>query len=92
MFEEVEIIVRGKVQGVMYRDFVQRAALELGIVGHIENMQDGSVRAVAQGIPDALKAFINKLHEGSVLSRIDEVSVVWRPPTQLFDDFSVTYI
>jgi len=91
MFEEIEAIVTGKVRGVMYRDFVQKYAGELGITGFAENLEDGSVRVVAQGTPDALKSLIDRMHEGSVLSRIEHVAVTWRSPERQFSEFNVHY-
>ena len=41
--------VRGRVQGVGFRDFVQRSALGLGIVGWVRNVDDGSVEVYAAG-------------------------------------------
>lgn len=92
MFEEIEAVVTGKVQGVMYRDFVQTAAGVLGVVGEVENRADGTVCIVAQGTPDTLKHFIERLGEGSVLARVDGVAVSWRSPTRTFSDFSIKYV
>ena len=75
----------------MYRDFAQRKARALNIVGTVENLQDGTVEVVAQGTPDALKQFIAKLHEGSVLARVEDVAVEWRSPKAHFDDFNIKY-
>ncbi len=91
MFEEIEAIVTGKVQAVMYRDFVQACAIALGTVGFVENAENETVRVVAQGTPDALKGLIDRLHEGSVLSRVANVAVTWRSPDRQFSDFSVRY-
>lgn len=92
MFEEAYCKVEGRVQMVMYRDFAQRKARNLGVVGWVKNIGDGTVEVVAQGTPDQLKAFVEKLHEGSILSRVDSVSVEWRPPSGQFDDFTIAYI
>jgi acylphosphatase len=91
MFEEVEATVAGKVHGVRYRDFVQACAGEVGVFGFVENASDGTVRVVAQGTPDALKALIDCLHRGSVLSQVEQVAVTWRSPSKQFDDFTVHY-
>ena len=91
MFEEIEAIIRGKVQQVMYRDFVQKTAVELGATGFIENAHDGSVRVVAHGTPDMLKRLIDTLHVGSVLSRVSDVAVTWRTPDRHYAEFSVRY-
>lgn len=92
MFEEIEAVVSGKVQGVMYRDFVQTTANAVGVVGEVENRADGTVRVIAQGTPDALKQLIERLSEGSVLARVEDVAVSWRSPTRAYDDFSIIYL
>ena len=81
----------GKVQMVLYRDFVQKCAGELGARGFVENAVDGTVRVVAQGTPDMLKGLIDRLHVGSVLSRVETVAVTWRSPARQFEDFQVRY-
>lgn len=47
--------VRGRVQGVGFRWWTRSRALELGVVGHARNMDDGRVEVVAQGSPDAVE-------------------------------------
>lgn len=88
---EIQCVVTGQVQGVRYRDFVQVAATELGLTGHIKNASDGTVLVCAQGIPDTLKEFIEYLHEGSLQSRVDTVSVDWKTARTPFDEFSILY-
>lgn len=41
--------VRGRVQGVGFRDFVQRAASDLGLTGYVKNLEDGRVEVYAAG-------------------------------------------
>jgi len=41
--------VRGRVQGVFFRAFVQRLARQLGISGYVRNLPDGSVEIRAEG-------------------------------------------
>ena len=86
---ELYATVTGRVQGVRYRDYVQQAATDLGLVGYVQNEPDGSVRVVAHGMPDVLKQFVEYLHEGSLLSRVDGVAVEWRTVSQIFHEFSV---
>lgn len=91
MFTEVYCIVSGKVQGVAYRDFAQRAAKKYAIVGSVRNLPDGTVEVYAQGIPDDLRDFIEELHSGSVLAEVASVGVEWRSPTKRFEDFVVIF-
>lgn len=91
MFEEIEAIVSGHVQAVMYRDFTQSVAVTLGLLGFVENRDDGTVRVVAQGTPEALRHFVERLNEGSVLARVEHVAVTWRSPSERFTDFYISH-
>jgi acylphosphatase len=51
------VFIRGRVQGVGYRAFVEYTALEHGLEGWVRNRRDGSVEAVFAG-PDALVAHV----------------------------------
>jgi len=75
MRKEIEAIITGRVQMVMYRDFAQRKAYKLGILGTVKNNADGSVRVVAQGEEDNLSKYISLLKKGSVFSRVDNVKI-----------------
>ncbi len=89
--QELHAIILGRVQGVMYRDFAQRKARGLGLVGYVRNLSDGSVEVVAQGAREKLEAYIAKLHRGSLLSHVEQVEVSWHVPTQTYPDFSIRW-
>ena len=76
---------------VMFRDFTMRKARSFGLVGYVKNLPDGSVEVVAEGERAALEALVEKLHKGSVLSKVDHVEVVWGEPSKQFRNFSITY-
>ncbi len=86
---EIYCVVTGKVQGVGYRDFVQGAAAELGLCGSVKNLSSGEVEVIVQGQPELLREFVEYLNEGSLLARVDGVSVEWRTAKMELDDFSV---
>jgi acylphosphatase len=88
---EIYCIVNGKVQNVSYRVYAQETAMSLGLCGWVKNLSDGTVEVVAQGTPEALKEFVEYLHEGSVLAEVDSVAVDWRSARKLVDDFSIIY-
>jgi len=56
--------VRGRVQGVGYRYFVERAAAELGLKGYTRNLDDGRVEVYAIGRPAGLEALRGLLAVG----------------------------
>ena len=56
--------VRGRVQGVGYRYFVERAAAELGLAGYTRNLDDGRVEVYAVGSPAKLAELNQRLAKG----------------------------
>jgi DNA ligase D-like protein (predicted 3'-phosphoesterase) len=70
----VRIAVSGRVQGVGYRVFARRAALELGLRGWVRNAGDGTVSLHAEGAPPALEAFADALARGPRGARVEDVS------------------
>jgi acylphosphatase len=71
-------IVHGRVQGVFYRDSTRNEALKRGITGSAENLKDGTVKVVVQGLQvpiDELKLWLLEGPEMSEVIRIDEVDI-----------------
>ena len=63
-------LVRGRVQGVGYRDYAQRAASMLGLTGYVRNLDDGRVEVYAAGAPDKLSDLAAALRKGPRLSDV----------------------
>jgi acylphosphatase len=66
-------LVKGRVQGVGFRWFVQREAAEIGLRGWVKNTDTGHVEIVAAGDAEELSALKDALHKGSRGSRVDAV-------------------
>ncbi|MEO1201156.1 MAG: acylphosphatase [Pseudomonadota bacterium] len=66
--------VRGRVQGVYFRESTRKVADGLGIVGHAINLPDGSVEVVAFGSDAALEELESWLKRGPPLARVTKVS------------------
>jgi acylphosphatase len=73
--EARRFVVRGRVQGVGFRWFVEREAHMLGIAGWVRNNHDGSVEVLAQGTRDQLSGLHSRLRAGPRAARVDEVEV-----------------
>jgi acylphosphatase len=56
--------VRGRVQGVGYRYFAQKSALNLGLRGYTRNLDDGRVEVYAAGTAEQLDEYAGLLHQG----------------------------
>ena len=66
-------IVRGRVQGVGFRWFVEREAHILGISGWVRNNSDSSVEVLAMGTPEQIAGLKSRLREGPRAARVDDV-------------------
>ncbi|MGA8619756.1 MAG: acylphosphatase [Candidatus Sulfotelmatobacter sp.] len=71
--EARRFVVRGRVQGVGFRWFVEREAHILGISGWVRNNTDGSVEVLAQGTRDQLSGLRLRLRQGPRAARVDAV-------------------
>lgn len=85
----LDAVVRGRVQGVGYRVFVLRAALELGLGGWVANLPDGAVRCVAEGDLASLETLVERLRRGPAAALVEQVLTAWPPPTGEFSSFSL---
>jgi acylphosphatase len=66
-------LVRGRVQGVGFRWFVEREAHLLGIAGWVRNNADGSVEVLAIGSREQLLGLQSRLRAGPRAARVDDV-------------------
>ena len=66
-------IVRGRVQGVGFRWFVDYEARQLGLAGWVRNNLDGTVEVLAIGSQEQQSALRGKLRQGPRAARVDEV-------------------
>jgi acylphosphatase len=67
------VIVRGRVQGVGYRAFVEHEAQRLALHGWVRNCRDGSVEAVFAGPRAAVEAMIETCRRGPFSARVSEL-------------------
>jgi acylphosphatase len=95
MRKRLSCTLTGIVQGVMFRDFVKRKAVALGLVGTVRNMSDGSVSVIAEGEEKDLEKLIPLLRKGPIISRmvarVDHIEERWGDATGEFSNFQILY-
>ncbi|MFN2617526.1 MAG: acylphosphatase [Thermoleophilaceae bacterium] len=67
------LVVHGRVQGVFFRDSVQREARARGVSGWVTNRHDGAVEAVFEGDPEAVEALAAFCREGPGRADVERV-------------------
>jgi acylphosphatase len=87
----LEAIVHGRVQGVSYRHYTQRRARQLGLVGHVRNLWDGTVEVVAEGDRADLEQLLAFLHTGPQSAVVTNVDIRWALPSHKPTRFEVRF-
>ncbi|MFB0559100.1 MAG: acylphosphatase [Dehalococcoidales bacterium] len=88
----VRVIVYGYVQGVFFRAFASRRAIELGLTGYVRNMPDGeAVEVNAEGERKQLEELIGYLKVGPPAARVEKVVTSWSEYTGSYSHFSIRY-
>jgi len=65
--------IKGRVQGVFFRDSTRRVAESLGLTGHAINLANGDVEVLACGEADAISRLAEWLHDGPRMAEVREV-------------------
>ncbi len=68
------VVIRGRVQGVGYRAWVEHQARVLRLQGWVRNLRDGSVEAVFEGAEDVVADMIAACRRGPASSLVDDVA------------------
>jgi acylphosphatase len=82
-------LVRGRVQGVGFRWFVEREAHILGVAGWVRNNADSSVEVLAVGTRDQLAGLRSRLREGPRAARVDDVEEIEARPIPGLSTFRI---
>jgi acylphosphatase len=82
------LVVRGRVQGVFFRDSTQERARAAGVGGWVRNLDDGSVEIVLEGPSEAVEGVARFCESGPSHASVDHVDSRQEPPEGL-DRFEV---
>jgi acylphosphatase len=66
--------IKGRVQGVFFRESTRRVAEKLDITGHAINLSNGDVEVLACGAPAALDQLADWLNDGPTMAIVNSVS------------------
>ncbi len=78
-------------QGVFFRDFVSRRAVELGLTGYVRNLPGGEVAVNAEGERKRLEELIGHLKLGPPAAMVATFSTIWSEYTGGYTGFKVRY-
>ena len=82
-------VISGRVQGVGFRFFAERAARESGIRGWVRNLPDGNVETVAEGEEEEVARYLDRLRRGPIGAKVTGVTAE-AVPAGYFRSFEIT--
>ena len=85
------IIVRGKVQGVYFRQNAQRVCNEYGVTGWVLNVDDGSVEAILEGNKNSVEEAISWFKVGPPSAHVEKIEVNYDRYMGEFREFKISY-
>jgi acylphosphatase len=85
----VHVWVTGRVQGVGFRAFVQRAGTSFGLTGWVRNVGYDGVETVAEGPRKVLEQFVESVKNGPRVAYVEEAKVEWEMPQGECEYFEV---
>ncbi len=88
MLQTISILVKGKVQGVFYRQSTKEKAVAIGITGTVCNLPDDLVAIMATGKQEQLDLLVAWCKQGPPQAVVSNVDVTAQP-LQMFKGFSV---
>lgn len=87
--KQLQLTIRGRVQGVYFRASAQREAKRLGLTGWVRNRTDGSVEILTEGEEVSIRELYGWAQKGPSAARVDRVETRWRSFTGQFPDFRI---
>ena len=85
------IIVKGVVQGVGFRWFVEREANKLGLLGTVRNLFNGDVEVNVEGERGLIEEFISALKVGNRFSSVSGLQIDWLDFKNKYKNFQIQF-
>lgn len=91
MMQCITVVVKGRVQGVFFRDYTRREAKRLGLSGWVRNLANGDVEALICGDGEDVERMTKWFYQGSPQSRVNQVLVKEARSGNLSKKFEVRF-
>ncbi len=89
--QRVRLLVKGKVQGVFFRQALKVTAKKNNVNGWVRNLHDGRVEALLEGDDVDVSALVEWCHAGSANARVEDIDIKNEKYSGEFSKFEVLY-
>jgi acylphosphatase len=86
-----EILINGLVQGVGFRYYISRNAVQLGLKGFTKNLFSGEVLTVVEGSKPNVEELYKKIIIGPSHSSVRKYNIIWQEPKNEFENFEIRH-
>lgn len=83
------VVIRGRVQGVWFRQSTKQTADRFAVTGWVRNNPDLSVQAVFEGQRAAVQAVLDWCQCGPEQAQVEKVQIEWQAASGQYRDFRV---
>ncbi|MEK6972236.1 MAG: acylphosphatase [Thermoproteota archaeon] len=89
--QRVHLFVKGKVQGVFFRQALKVMAKKKNVFGCVKNLKDGRVEAILEGEDVNVSSLVEWCHAGPANARVEDVEIRNEKYKGEFSKFEVLY-
>ena len=89
--QRIHLFIKGKVQGVFFRQTTKVMAEKKNVTGWVKNLHDGRVEAVLEGNDIDVSEVVEWCHEGPVNAVVDDVEIITEQYKGEFSKFDILY-
>ena len=89
--QRVRLFIKGKVQGVFFRQALKVMAIKNNVNGWVRNLNDGRVEAVLEGEDLDVSTLVEWAHAGSANARVEDIEIKNEKYKEEFTKFEVLY-
>ncbi len=84
-------MIKGRVQGVWFRESTRRKAVSLGIRGWVRNLPDGTVEVLAEGGEGPMSDFVSWCRQGPPSANVQQIIKKEEEWRNEFSSFEIAY-
>ncbi len=89
--QRVHLFVKGKVQGVFFRQALKIMAKKNNVFGWVKNLKDGRVEALLEGEDLKVNKIVEWCHAGPANARVEDIDIKNEKYSGEFSKFEVLY-
>ncbi len=89
--KRVHLLIKGRVQGVYFRQSMMETAEQNNVLGWVQNLPDNKVEAILEGNDSNVDVVIEWAHFGPAGAVVDELKIIEENYIGEFSDFEIRY-